>query len=229
MYTTCPYGCQKRFLGQAELKGHRAICTKKAPEFDQEQRQSKKPSRFSPDALPRRLQGSTKPRPARVGTSAALVQPSPTVRPRAVPSQANSKSKPIATKKAKVSEVKLKINRQVHPDDVPLIDVLREKENKAIPKMLITRDQIQPPSTQTKYPKLTLAEWEKNMHPATCKCTECTSCSVCSDTFDTKRGLIIHFTRLHRDKIKEPESIAPAQVRFKTKGDFLHFVLEKGL
>ena len=209
MYTTCPYGCQKRFLGQAELKGHRAVCTKQAPVFDQEQRQSKKPSRFSPDALPRRVQAPAKPRPARVGTSAAIAQPA---RPRPAPSQSSTKPNPVPTKKTKPIEIKLKVNRQVHPDDIPLIDVLREKENKTIPKMLITRDQIQPPPTQTTYPKPTLAEWEKNMHPATCKCTECTSCSVCSDKFETKRGLIIHFTRLHRDKIKEPESIAPAQV-----------------
>jgi len=49
------------------------------------------------------------------------------------------------------------------------------------------------------------------MHPASCRCNECTACSACGDRFETKRGLTIHFTRLHRDKIKEPESLQPAQ------------------
>ena len=54
-----------------------------------------------------------------------------------------------------------------------------------------------------------LAPWEQNLHPQSCTCQECVVCPSCSDKFETKRGLIIHFSRLHRDQIKEPPTHPP--------------------
>ena len=54
-----------------------------------------------------------------------------------------------------------------------------------------------------------LAPWEQNLHPQSCTCQECVVCPSCNDKFETKRGLIIHFSRLHRDQIKEPPTYPP--------------------
>jgi hypothetical protein len=60
-------------------------------------------------------------------------------------------------------------------------------------------------SQKSKPRPLSLAPWEKNFHPQSCNCDECVICTSCNDKFETKRGLIIHFSRLHRDQIQEPE------------------------
>ena len=77
-------------------------------------------------------------------------------------------------------------------------------------------------------PKLTLASWERNLHPSSCSCNECTVCTVCNDKFDTKRGMVIHFTRLHRDRIDEPEILKPPQVPTTHFINILIFFQHKG-
>ena len=58
-----------------------------------------------------------------------------------------------------------------------------------------------------------LAPWEQNLHPQSCTCHECVVCPSCGDKFETKRGLIIHFSRLHRDQIKEPPTHPPTHTQ----------------
>ena len=56
-----------------------------------------------------------------------------------------------------------------------------------------------------------MAPWEQNLHPQACTCQECVVCPSCNDKFETKRGLIIHFSRLHRDQINEPPTYPTSQ------------------
>lgn len=64
-------------------------------------------------------------------------------------------------------------------------------------------------SAVRKIGEVKLAPWEQNLHPQSCTCQECVVCPSCNDKFETKRGLIIHFSRLHRDQIKEPPTYPP--------------------
>ena len=174
-----------RFLSYNDMKGHRAKCKKQPPadsQFsldDNQLRQSKKPSRFSPDPLPH----SHKSKVAIAAAAAAAAKRAK--RKQEIKIRVNQDKQQQQQQQQQQQEQQSK-QENVDPDDVPLIDVLRQaKENKqqttktTIPKMLITLPPPPPPPPPAASNTVpTLAEWEKNMHPASCRCNECTACRL---------------------------------------------------